>query len=99
MTGSIFVSIDDHEVHNLRAFMNEIFGEENFVASMVWQRRTARTTEAASRRSRLHPHVRAKVQSGSSAKPVPSDGSKSGQTDALRNLGRRPSGGLALEAR
>ena len=30
--GVIFVSIDDHEVHNLRLLLNEIFGEENFVA-------------------------------------------------------------------
>lgn len=36
--GVIFVSIDDHEVHNLRAVMNEIFGEENFVANIVWRR-------------------------------------------------------------
>ncbi len=35
--GVIFVSIDDHEVHNLRGIMNEIFGEENFVASIVVQ--------------------------------------------------------------
>ena len=33
--GVIFVSIDDHEVHNLRAVMNEIFGEENFIADLV----------------------------------------------------------------
>jgi adenine-specific DNA-methyltransferase len=36
--GVIFVSIDDHEVHNLRAAMNEIFGEENFIACIVWQK-------------------------------------------------------------
>lgn len=36
--GVIFVSIDDHEVHNLRLLMNEIFGEENFVASVMWQK-------------------------------------------------------------
>ena len=30
--GVIFVSIDDNEVHNLRLLMNEMFGEENFVA-------------------------------------------------------------------
>lgn len=35
--GVIFVSIDDNEVHNLRLLMNEIFGEENFVAEMVWE--------------------------------------------------------------
>jgi len=36
--GVIFVSIDDNEVHNLRLLMNEIFGEENFVAEMIWQK-------------------------------------------------------------
>ena len=30
--GVIFVSIDDHEVHNLRMLMNEVFGEENFLS-------------------------------------------------------------------
>ncbi len=37
--GVIFVSIDDHEVHNLRMLMNEVFGEENFVATAIWQRK------------------------------------------------------------
>ena len=33
--GVIFVSIDDNEVHNLRLMMNDIFGEENFVAQIT----------------------------------------------------------------
>ncbi|MCX8473067.1 MAG: site-specific DNA-methyltransferase, partial [Sediminibacterium sp.] len=37
--GVIFVSIDDNEVHNLRLLMNEIFGEENFVASVIWKKK------------------------------------------------------------
>lgn len=36
--GSIFISIDDHEVQNLRRLCDEIFGEENFVASVIWQK-------------------------------------------------------------
>ena len=36
--GIIFVSIDDHEVYNLRMLMNEIFGEENMFQQVVWQR-------------------------------------------------------------
>ena len=36
--GIIFVSIDDHEVYNLRLLMNEIFGEENCLQQLVWQR-------------------------------------------------------------
>ncbi len=37
--GVIFVSIDDHEFHHLRMIMDEIFGEENFVANFVWEKR------------------------------------------------------------
>lgn len=37
--GIIFVSIDDNEVYNLRMVMNEIFGEENFIAQLVWKSR------------------------------------------------------------
>jgi len=40
--GVIFVSIDDNEVHNLRLLMNEVFGEENFVATFIWEKRTTR---------------------------------------------------------
>lgn len=36
--GVVFVSIADHEIHNLRAVMNEVFGEENFIASVIWQK-------------------------------------------------------------
>lgn len=36
--GVVFVSIDDNEVHNLRAIMNEIFGEENFVTNVIWEK-------------------------------------------------------------
>ena len=35
--GFIFVSIGDHEVQHLRLVLNELYGEENFVACMVWQ--------------------------------------------------------------
>jgi len=36
--GAIFISIDDNEVHALKAVCNEIFGEENFVSCIVWQK-------------------------------------------------------------
>lgn len=44
--GVIFVSIDDNEVHNLRLLMNEIFGEENFVASVIWEKKFAPSNDA-----------------------------------------------------
>ena len=36
--GAIFVSIDDNEVHHLRSLMDEVFGEENFVATVIWEK-------------------------------------------------------------
>lgn len=36
--GVILVSIDDNEVHNLRTVMGEVFGEENFIAQLVWEK-------------------------------------------------------------
>jgi adenine-specific DNA-methyltransferase len=36
--GVIFVSIDDNEEHWLRGLMDEIFGEANFVANIVWHK-------------------------------------------------------------
>jgi adenine-specific DNA-methyltransferase len=37
--GLIFVSIDDKEVYHLRLIMNEIFGESNFVDTIIWKKR------------------------------------------------------------
>lgn len=42
--GVIFISVDDHEFHNLRALMNEIFGEENFITTFIWEKRTTERT-------------------------------------------------------
>jgi adenine-specific DNA-methyltransferase len=36
--GAIFISIDDNEVHHLRMLMDEVFGEENFLAAVGWQK-------------------------------------------------------------
>lgn len=36
--GAIFISIDDNEVQNLRAMMDEIFGKNNFVTTVIWQK-------------------------------------------------------------
>ena len=36
--GVIFISIDENEVHHLRQVLNEVFGEENFIVSFVWQK-------------------------------------------------------------
>ena len=44
--GVIFVSIDDNEVHNLRKVMDEVFGEENFVATIIWQKKYSPQNDA-----------------------------------------------------
>lgn len=37
--GFIFLSIDDHEVNNLKILCDDIFGQENFVANVIWQKK------------------------------------------------------------
>lgn len=37
--GVIFISIDDNEVSNLRRLCDEVFGEEGFVATIVWRKK------------------------------------------------------------
>lgn len=36
--GAIFISIDDNEVDNLKKVCNEVFGESNFIAQLIWER-------------------------------------------------------------
>ncbi len=55
--GVIFVSIDDNEVHNLRMLMNEVFGEENFMACFIWHRRQNADSRNQSRVSSDHEYV------------------------------------------
>jgi adenine-specific DNA-methyltransferase len=44
--GVIFVSIDDNEVFNLGLLMNSIFGENNFLACIAWEKRYTRSNNA-----------------------------------------------------
>ena len=44
--GAIFISIDDNEFHRLRAIMDELFGEENFLACISWVKRYTRSNNA-----------------------------------------------------
>lgn len=44
--GVIFISIDDNEVANLRRVCDEVFGEENFVAQLIWERAYAPKNDA-----------------------------------------------------
>lgn len=41
--GVIFISIDDNEIHNLRKLCDEVFGEENLIAELIWDLGTGTT--------------------------------------------------------
>ena len=36
--GAIFISIDDAEFYNLRSICNEVFGDHNFIATIIWRK-------------------------------------------------------------
>ncbi len=37
-TGSIWITLDDNEIHRMRCIMDEIFGEQNFAACCIWHK-------------------------------------------------------------
>lgn len=53
--GVIFISIDDGEIHNLKKLCDEIFGSENFLANIVWQKKTS--PDARMNISPAHDHI------------------------------------------
>jgi adenine specific DNA methylase Mod len=39
--GSLWMTVDDNEAHYAKVLMDEIFGRANFIANVVWQKRTS----------------------------------------------------------
>ena len=38
-TGSIWITLDDNEFHRFKLLMDEVFGEQNFVSTLIWQKK------------------------------------------------------------
>ncbi len=55
--GVMFVSCDDNEAENLRCLLNEVFGEENFVAQFVWKARQFTDARATTNVSTDHEYI------------------------------------------
>ena len=54
--GVIFISIDDNENANLRLICDDIFGENNFIANIIWQKKFSRSNDATYF-STMHDHI------------------------------------------
>lgn len=44
--GSIWMTLDDNEVHHARSLMDEIFGDGHCIGQLAWQKRTSRKNRA-----------------------------------------------------
>lgn len=55
--GVIFISIDDNEVSNLRKLCDEIFGEENFIATFIWKARVSEDSRSLTGSSQDHEYL------------------------------------------
>ncbi len=53
--GSLWITIDDNEAHYLKVLCDEIFGRANFVANVLWQKRTS--PEARLLLGAAHDHI------------------------------------------
>lgn len=54
--GVIFISIDDNEQANLKLLCDYVFGEENFIANLIWQKKFSRSNDATYF-STMHDHI------------------------------------------
>ncbi len=73
--GVIFISVDDHEVDNLRKLCSEIFGEENFIATVIWHKMDS-PKNSAIHLSEDHEYVVIYAASAESWRPRPLDRSE-----------------------
>ena len=86
--GIIFISIDDHELENLRMTCHQIFGEENFIANIIWEKVHTRKNSAKTF-SVSHDHILAfaKVKDKWDRHLLPRE-----NTDAYKNPDADPKG-------
>lgn len=54
--GVIFISMDDGEIGNLRKICDEVFGENSFIANLIWQKKFSRANDATYF-STMHDHI------------------------------------------
>jgi adenine-specific DNA-methyltransferase len=73
--GVIFISVDDHEVDNLRKLCSEIFGEENFIATVIWHKMDS-PKNSAIHLSEDHEYVVIYAASAETWRPRPLDRSE-----------------------
>lgn len=63
--GSLWLHLDDSEQHRARCVLDEVFGEEAFVATIVWQKRTTRDNRKAF--SSMHDYIHVYAPAGPKA--------------------------------
>jgi adenine-specific DNA-methyltransferase len=88
--GSLWITIDDNEAHYLKVLCDEIFGRRNFVANVVWQKRTS--PDARLRLGDAHDHILvfAKEREKLRLKKVPQTDAQSGRYKNPDNDPRGP---------
>ncbi|MBI1924167.1 site-specific DNA-methyltransferase [Candidatus Poribacteria bacterium] len=69
--GSFWMSIDDNEVHHARAILDEIFGERNFIANIVWQKKQSPQNDAINF-STMHDYILVYAKRAKSSREDPS---------------------------
>ena len=72
-SGALFMTLDDHEIHHARVLMDEIFGAENFLANITWEK-TQTPEDTESPFLETHTHVIAYARNAKIWRPNPSVG-------------------------
>ena len=72
-SGTLLVTLDDHEAHHARVLLDEIFGSENFLANVIWEK-TRTPEESTSHFLEAHTHLIVYAKDSGNWRPNPSAG-------------------------
>jgi DNA modification methylase len=72
-SGALFMTLDDHEAHRARVLMDEMFGAENFLANITWEK-TQTSEDTGSPFLETHTYVIAYAKNAEIWRPNPSAG-------------------------
>jgi DNA modification methylase len=72
-SGTLFLTLDDHEAHHARVLLDEIFGPENFLANITWEK-TQTPEDTGAPFLETHNHVIAYARNAKIWRPNPSAG-------------------------
>lgn len=88
--GSIFVHLDDRYIHRVRCLMDDVFGDQNYVGTMVWEKKN-RASFLHAHLADVTDHILVYAKDRSKMAPLVHSATQVGKRIPIHNKGNKPS--------